>query len=80
MDTATLTDPAMVMLDIERRHTRHTAQKEEEITRRTGLGIVRYYQLLDRLLETRGAVERDPMLVRRLRRLRASGRGAVAAG
>ncbi len=80
MDTAALVDPLTVMLDIESRHRRHTPAKEAEIRDRTGLGAVRYYQVLDRLLDTGRAVQRDPLLVARLRRSRVSGRGAASAG
>ena len=39
----------------------------------------RYYQLLNDLLEKRAALEADPMLVKRLRRLRAHRQRARAA-
>jgi hypothetical protein len=41
---------------------------------RFGLSPARYYQLLNRLIDRPEALEYDPMLVQRLRRLRESRR------
>lgn len=49
---------------------RHTGAKEEAIRADLGLSPARYYQLLGRLIDTTEAQEHDPMLVKRLRRLR----------
>jgi len=49
---------------------RHGGAKEEAIRTQLGMSSARYYQLLGRLLESEAALEYDPMLVRRLRRIR----------
>lgn len=49
---------------------RHRSAKEEAIRARFGIPPARYYQLLNRVLETREAIELDPILVRRLLRVR----------
>lgn len=49
---------------------KHGGWKEEEIRARFGIPPARFYQLLGRAIDTREALELDPMLVRRLRRIR----------
>jgi hypothetical protein len=49
---------------------RHDGVKDEAIRADLGIPPARYYQLLGRAIETREALEHDPMLVKRLRRLR----------
>lgn len=49
---------------------RHRGAKEEAIRSQLGLAPARYYQLLGRLIDTGDALEHDPMLVKRLRRVR----------
>jgi hypothetical protein len=58
------------LLDFESHWPRHTAVKEETIRVELGITPGRYYQLLNRTIETREALETHPMLVRRLLRLR----------
>lgn len=48
----------------------HAGAKEEAIRAGLGLSPARYYQLLGRLIDTTDAQQHDPMLVKRLRRLR----------
>lgn len=67
-----LTDRDLTLLDFEARWQRHGAAKEEAIRRELGLSPARYYQLLTRLIDTTDAVAHDPLLVHRLRRLRAA--------
>ena len=43
---------------------------EEAIKAELALSPARYYQLLGRLIDTGPALEHDPMLVKRLRRMR----------
>jgi hypothetical protein len=61
-----------LILGFERRWWRHAGAKEQAIRDTFGLSPTRYYQLLNRLLEEPAALARDPVLVSRLRRLRAS--------
>lgn len=49
---------------------RHSSVKEETIRIDLGLTPGRYYQLLGRAIDTREALELNPMLVHRLRRIR----------
>jgi hypothetical protein len=58
------------VLDFERGPWSGPAEKQRAIRKRFGLSSARYHQALDRVLERPEALEYDPMLVRRLRRLR----------
>lgn len=49
---------------------RHSGAKEEVIRAQLGMSAARYYQLLSRLIDSDAALEYDPMLIGRLRRLR----------
>lgn len=59
------------MLDFEREWWRYAGAKEQAIRARFDLSTTRYYELLNRLIDRDEAVAHDPMLVKRLRRLRA---------
>lgn len=59
------------MLDFEREWWKYAGAKEQAIKARFDLSTTRYYELLNRLIDREAAVEHDPMLVKRLRRLRA---------
>ena len=48
----------------------HPGGKEEAIRLTFGISPTRYYQLLNTLIDRRAALEYDPMLVKRLRRVR----------
>lgn len=61
------------MLEFESAWRRHNGAKEEAIRARFGIPPARYYQLLGRAIDSREALERDPLLARRLRRIRAAG-------
>jgi hypothetical protein len=65
-----LSDRDRAILDFEAEWRRHAGAKEEAIRADLGLSPARYYQLLTRLIDTAEAQEHDPMLVKRLRRLR----------
>lgn len=68
-----LSDLELQVLDFERRRWNQPGAKEDAI-RRTfpGLSTTRYYQLLNSLLDNPAALAAEPVLVNRLRRLRAS--------
>ncbi|MFK4759921.1 DUF3263 domain-containing protein [Microbacterium sp. ZW T5_45] len=51
---------------------RHSGAKEEAIRAQLGMSAARYYQLLGRIIDSESALEYDPMLIGRLRRLRDS--------
>ncbi|SDG93545.1 DUF3263 domain-containing protein [Microbacterium pygmaeum] len=65
-----LNDRDRAILDFEGEWRRHAGAKEEAIRAQLGISPARYYQLLGRLIDTTEAQERDPMLVKRLRRIR----------
>ena len=48
----------------------HGGAKEEAIRMQLSLSPARYYQLLGRLIDTEAALAADPLLVKRLRRIR----------
>ena len=62
------------LLDFERGWWKHPGSKERAVRERFGLTLARYHQLLHQALDEQAALEYDPMLVRRLRRLRESRR------
>lgn len=62
------------ILEFERDWWRHPGRKERSIRERFGLSAARYYQLLNRLIDDPVAERHDPMLVKRLRRLRTARR------
>jgi Protein of unknown function (DUF3263) len=66
------------ILDFESRWGTHAGAKEEAIRAELGLAPARYYQLLNRLIDTEAALAHDPMLVGRLRRIREDRRRARA--
>ncbi|MEO3928190.1 DUF3263 domain-containing protein [Micromonosporaceae bacterium B7E4] len=70
-------DPALSerereILAFERRWWKHAGAKEQAIRDAFDLSATRYYQLLNGLLDNPAALEAEPMLVARLRRLRAA--------
>ena len=69
-----LDDRARAILDFERESWRLVTVKQRAIRERFGFSAARYHQLLNRIIETPEALAYDPMLVRRLRRIRESRR------
>lgn len=67
-----LTERDRAILALEAAWPRHGGTKEEVIRTQLGMSAARYYQLLGRLIDSEAALEHDPMLVRRLRRIRDS--------
>lgn len=72
--TPELSERARAILDFERDWWKHPCSKERGIRERFGLSPARYHQLLNRVIDEPEALAYDPMLVRRLRRLRESRR------
>jgi hypothetical protein len=58
------------ILDFERSWWKHAGVKERAIKERFDMSATRYYQLLNELLENPAAAAHDPILVKRLKRLR----------
>jgi hypothetical protein len=69
-----LSERERAILDFEGERWRLPGSAERQIRSRFDLSSARYHQLLNRLIETPEALTYDPMLVRRLRRLRESRR------
>ena len=63
-------DRDRAILDFERGWQQHVGAKEEAIRAELGLTPTRYYQLLGRVIDNGDALAYDPMLVKRLRRMR----------
>ena len=60
------------ILAFERQWWKYAGAKEQAIRELFDMSATRYYQVLNALIDTPAALEADPMLVKRLRRLRAS--------
>ncbi len=75
-----LTELELRILDFERQWWRHAGAKESSIKELFGLTSPVYYQLLNNLIDREAALLAQPMLVKRLRRLRESRTQARAAG
>jgi len=65
-----LTPRDQQILAFEREWWSHAGAKEEAIRTRLGLSAARYYQLLGALIDSPQALAADPMLVKRLQRMR----------
>ncbi|MGK2947255.1 MAG: DUF3263 domain-containing protein [Acidimicrobiales bacterium] len=75
-----LTDRDRAILDFERSWWTEAGPKDTAIRERFELSGTRYYQLLTELLDDPDALEYDPLLVRRLRRVRERRRRARVEG
>jgi len=71
-ESDTLSDRERAVLDFENQWWRHAGAKEQAIREAFDLSPTRYYQLVNALLDRPAALAYDPVLVKRLRRLRAS--------
>lgn len=67
-----LDERSRAILDFERGWWRFAGAKEQAIREQFDLSATRYNQLLNALVDDDAALAHDPMLVRRLRRMRAS--------
>lgn len=68
------------ILDFERESWKIQPPKERAIRERFGFSAARYHQLLNRAIDLPEAIAYDPMLVRRLRRVREARRRRRVAG
>lgn len=73
-----LTDEQRAMLDFERLWWATTGGKEAAIAAQFAMSPVRYYQRLRSLIGNEAALQYDPLLVNRLRRIATGRRGDVA--
>ncbi len=60
------------MLDFERQWWKYAGAKEQAVREKFDMSATRYYQVLNALIDRPDALAHDPLLVRRLRRLRAT--------
>ncbi|MBO9626790.1 MAG: DUF3263 domain-containing protein [Microbacterium sp.] len=65
-----LSERDRAVLAMETAWPRHSGAKEEAVRAQLGMSAARYYQLLGRLVDSEAALEYDPMLIGRLRRIR----------
>lgn len=74
-----LTERDCEILAFERQWWKYAGAKEQAIRELFGMSATRYYQALNALIDRSDALEHDPMLVKRLRRLRSSRQRARSA-
>nr|WP_245620376.1 DUF3263 domain-containing protein [Cryptosporangium arvum] len=67
-----LNERELAILAFERQWWQHAGAKEQAIRDEFSLSATRYYQLLNALIDRHEALVHDPMLVKRLRRVRAA--------
>lgn len=72
MNEQHLTDEQRAVLDFERQWWKFAGAKEAAIRETFDMSSTRYYQVLNAAIDAPGALEHDPLLVRRLDRLRAA--------
>lgn len=66
-----MTEQDRAVIDFERTWWRESGRKDVVVRERLGMSATGYYRLLNQLLEKPEAMDYDPMVVRRLLRLRA---------
>ena len=71
-DSGGLSERDLRVLAFERQWWRHAGAKEQAIREDFGLSSARYYQILAALIDSPAALAHDPMLVKRLQRVRES--------
>ncbi len=69
---AELSEQQAALLDFEKQWWALPGSKETEIRERFDISPTRYYQLLNALIDSDAALAHDPLLVKRLRRQRAT--------
>lgn len=74
-----MTDLETAILTFEQSRWKYAGAKEGAIRERFGMSAVRYYQLLNVLIDRPDALAHDPLTVHRLRRLRDARRRARSA-
>jgi len=70
--TAGLSEQQASLLEFEKQWWALPGSKESEIRERFDISPTRYYQLLNALIDSEAALAHDPLLVKRLRRLRST--------
>ena len=70
--SAELTERELAILAFERQWWKYPGAKEQAIRDQFDMSATRYYQVLNALIDKPEALAADPMLVKRLRRMRAA--------
>ena len=70
--TAALSERDQEILAFERQWWKYAGAKENAVRELFDMSATRYYQVLNALIDSPAALAHDPMLVKRLRRMRAS--------
>ncbi|GAW54799.1 DUF3263 domain-containing protein [Nocardioides sp. PD653] len=68
--TTGLTDTELAILDLEGQWWKYAGAKETRVRDLFDMSATRYYQVLNALIDQPAALEHDPLLVGRLRRIR----------
>ncbi|SMX66427.1 Protein of unknown function (DUF3263) [Brevibacterium iodinum ATCC 49514] len=71
-DTSELSELEVAVLEFERRWWRYGGAKDHAIRERFDMSATSYFQILNSLLDNPAALASDPMLVKRLRRIRST--------
>ena len=71
-DLNSLSAQEVEILGFERQWWKYAGAKEQAIRELFDMSATRYYQVLNNLIDSPAALEHDPMLIKRLRRIRAS--------
>ena len=74
-----LSERDLRILEFERQWWRYAGAKEQAIRELFDCSATRYYQLLNALIDNPAALQPDPMLVKRLRRMRSTRQRARSA-
>ncbi|MCA5893035.1 DUF3263 domain-containing protein [Isoptericola sp. NEAU-Y5] len=74
-----LTDREREILAFERQWWKYAGAKEQAVRELFDMSATRYYQVLNALIDSPAALEHDPMLVKRLRRMRSTRQRARSA-
>ncbi|GAA3830069.1 DUF3263 domain-containing protein [Brevibacterium ammoniilyticum] len=69
-DTPALSELEVSILEFERRWWKYGGAKDHAIRERFDMSATSYFQILNSLLDNPAALASDPMLVKRLRRIR----------
>ncbi|MGR6091353.1 DUF3263 domain-containing protein [Brevibacterium sp. CSND-B09] len=71
-DTSELNELEVAVLEFERRWWKYGGAKDHAIRERFDMSATSYFQILNSLLDNPAALASDPMLVKRLRRIRST--------
>ena len=78
-DPGELSERDREILNFERQWWKYAGAKEQAVREKFDMSSTRYYQVLNALIDRPEAIKFDPLLVRRLRRLRAARQRARSA-